>query len=825
MSKRNRFSRRLSLLFSLPIILTLVLPTQLIAYPTAHLRQGATATSQDGARRLIEAFRGAPLATQDGGVKLAGTVQELFQSVLGVLEVTPTGVRVLDEETLRTKTVFPLVNDARFNKDPLVKASAQRLLREAGLALGIQEASIHPFYMARHTADAWSNLTVPAYNMRNGFEQMLQVLGAVTQDKVGPFIFELAKSELRYTGQRPDEYTAIAYGAAIAEGYRGPLFLQADHYQVDAGKYAKDPGKALGDLEKQIREDILAGRRNIDVDPSTLVNEDALNKVLAFERRIATRYIEGRSKVDGAFAQRVQELGGLKESPEQESEGIWSLRRKLVDDLEVVALSTFEPGRRQALMDYLKNLDASRKKDPYNSLEVFGISPESYSNDLFSRFELSGRDTEEIRALYREMHQTTYDVTMHFIRFIRAIEKELGLNTPISIGVEERHIDNPKHKKYPSTILGSITLMRQVIDAVAAEGLVQPSKLALQTGTMHGVGGKVDWGIFARHQLARKAIGVSVFVQHGTSTLPPEEFANMPPSGAGEAHLATEYQKIDYHIIATRVPWLRDKMAAYLEALVYPDKEITDPDIEARLQEAGLLDKEKRQKDYAAKYQALWAAIFGHPEPYEGALADLNKKLKTTFASWDEVIKIHAGKSREEILVEVLGDTLGGKFKGTVKDLAKEASAPFKYEIANVPPEVQAQIAATLFAEFRRIHAAQNLVGTRELFTSLFDLKAQNVVLPPRPFETATFAQARDTGEVDTTGEDGGNKTLAEVADQLNAELLTVTNRPHQAVLAPGKANTLAIAAGILPLIGNASVDKGVKDDNPERRTRTCDAH
>ena len=661
-------------------------------------------------------------AAADGAGKFAENVQELFQSVSGVLEITPTEVRVLDEEKLRTQLVYDLVDNARFNEDPQVKAAAQRFLRETGLALGIKEASIHPFYMARHEKDAWSNITVPAYNMRNGFENMLPLFRVMIQDN-GIFILELAKSELRYTGQRPDEYNAMGYAAAIANGYRGPLFFQSDHYQLDAKVYAKDPQKAIGDLEKQIREDVLAGRRNIDVDPSTLVNEEALDKIREFERMITTRFIEFRSGKGGVtdmeFEGMITNMGGLKGDAEEESDGIWALRRKLVDDLEVGL----------EIPEYRDTLTEKEKL----FLEQYGLSDE---------------EKEQIRSLYQEMHKTTFDVTMHFIRFIRGLEKELGINTPISIGVEERHIDNPKHKKYPSTVLGSITLMRQVIDRTNQEGLVQPSKLALQTGTMHGLGGKVDWGIFERHQLARKAIGVSVFVQHGTSTLPQEEFANMPKSGAGEAHLATEYQKITLGLVAAHVPELREKMAAYLEALVYPDKEITDPDIEARLKEAKLFDKEKRQKDFVEKFLAKW----------EKALAQ-------------------EGKTRDQILVEILGDALEGKLKGSLKDHVKELSGPFKYEVAKVAPEVAQEIDQTLAKEYHRINVAQNVVNTQPLLDSLLNLEAQNVVLPPRPFETATFAQKPEAtpGEVDTTGEDGGRKqSFAESYAQLGRELSVV---------------------------------------------------
>jgi fructose-bisphosphate aldolase, class II len=47
--------------------------------------------------------------------------------------------------------------------------------------------------------------------------------------------------EIGYTDQRPAEYVAVMTAAAIREGWSGPLFIQGDHFQVNAKKYAADP--------------------------------------------------------------------------------------------------------------------------------------------------------------------------------------------------------------------------------------------------------------------------------------------------------------------------------------------------------------------------------------------------------------------------------------------------------------------------------------------------------------------------------------------------------------------------------------------------------
>jgi fructose/tagatose bisphosphate aldolase len=61
-------------------------------------------------------------------------------------------------------------------------------------------------------------------------------------------------------------------GAAIKEGFRGPLFIQGDHFQVSASSFKADPEKELGAVKNLISESIEAGFYNIDIDTSTLVD-------------------------------------------------------------------------------------------------------------------------------------------------------------------------------------------------------------------------------------------------------------------------------------------------------------------------------------------------------------------------------------------------------------------------------------------------------------------------------------------------------------------------------------------------------------------------
>jgi len=60
--------------------------------------------------------------------------------------------------------------------------------------------------------------------------------------------------------------------AAIAEGYRGPVFIQGDHFQISAKRYAADPVAEVDALKSLIIEAVAGGFFNIDVDTSTLVD-------------------------------------------------------------------------------------------------------------------------------------------------------------------------------------------------------------------------------------------------------------------------------------------------------------------------------------------------------------------------------------------------------------------------------------------------------------------------------------------------------------------------------------------------------------------------
>ena len=138
--------------------------------------------------------------------------------------------------------------------------------------MGIYPASIQSLYEAAGKG-LYQNKTVPAMNLRGLTYQMARaVFRAALKDKVGAFTFEIARSEIGYTKQSPGEYTACVLAAAIKEGFKGPVFIQGDHYQVNAGKYGTEPDKELKAIETLVRESVDAGFLNIDIDASTVVD-------------------------------------------------------------------------------------------------------------------------------------------------------------------------------------------------------------------------------------------------------------------------------------------------------------------------------------------------------------------------------------------------------------------------------------------------------------------------------------------------------------------------------------------------------------------------
>jgi fructose/tagatose bisphosphate aldolase len=198
------------------------------------------------------------------------SVQELIEGTRQVIDLNG-GVRVKDPAALRADTIDRLVHTAVFGQGD-AREAARWLIWEAGWASGIQSASIDSLYQARARGE-YEGMTVPAVNIRAmAYDMARALVAAAKRRNVGAFIFELARSEMEYTDQTCDECATVMMAASIKEGHTGPIFIQGDHYQANAKKYATDPEGVMDGLRKLIRQAITGGYGNIDIDTSTLVD-------------------------------------------------------------------------------------------------------------------------------------------------------------------------------------------------------------------------------------------------------------------------------------------------------------------------------------------------------------------------------------------------------------------------------------------------------------------------------------------------------------------------------------------------------------------------
>jgi len=189
----------------------------------------------------------------------------------GAVEIEGEKVKVVDEKALRDR-ISRVIFEAVFG-DEETRAVARWLIFEAAQALGIRPASIHDFYLARGRGEAPLGFTVPAMNLRMlAYDSARAVFRAAKKIEAGAFIFEIARSEIGYTDQRPSEYVSSVLAAAIKEGYRGPVFIQGDHFQASAKKFKADPEGEIKAIKELIEEAVAAGFYNIDIDTSTLVD-------------------------------------------------------------------------------------------------------------------------------------------------------------------------------------------------------------------------------------------------------------------------------------------------------------------------------------------------------------------------------------------------------------------------------------------------------------------------------------------------------------------------------------------------------------------------
>jgi fructose/tagatose bisphosphate aldolase len=203
---------------------------------------------------------------------VAESAADLLARLRGIVRVTGDGLQIEDAVRLRSDGIRDVAWTAAFSADDGAAEAARWITWEASQALGARSASIQDLYAARSRGEA-AGFTVPAINIRaQTFDMARTVYEAASAADCSAVILELARSEQTYTYQRPMDYATSVLAGAIAAGWQGPVFLQGDHYQFNAKKYATDPEGMTEEIRRACRLAIEAGYRNIDIDSSTLVD-------------------------------------------------------------------------------------------------------------------------------------------------------------------------------------------------------------------------------------------------------------------------------------------------------------------------------------------------------------------------------------------------------------------------------------------------------------------------------------------------------------------------------------------------------------------------
>jgi fructose/tagatose bisphosphate aldolase len=259
------------------------------------------------------------------------------------MEVDVMGIKSFDVE----KTVMELI----LSDDMVKKKQLAKDIFDAAYRQGAYPASIHEFYMARGRGE-FEGFTVPAINLRSmAYDLACKIFKVGKKNNSGAFIFEIARSEIGYTSQSPIEYSSMVMAAAIKESYSGPVFIQGDHFQVNAAKFKENPEKETEALQALIADAISSGFYNIDIDSSTVVdlskpnlkeqqllNYEVCAKLTQFIRRIQPKGI--MVSVGGE----IGEIGHQNSTPEDLRAFMAGLRGKLPEGLTGISKISVQTG-------------------------------------------------------------------------------------------------------------------------------------------------------------------------------------------------------------------------------------------------------------------------------------------------------------------------------------------------------------------------------------------------------------------------------------------------------------------------------------------------
>jgi len=245
------------------------------------------------------------------------------------------------------KTAMELVmNDSIAEKKRLAKK-----IFDSAYERGVYPSSIHEFYMARGRGQ-FNGFVVPAINLRGMTYDLARAIFRVAKNNDSDaFIFEIARSEIGYTNQCPIEYASMVLAAAIKENYSGQVFIQGDHFQVNATKYKENPDKEIEDLQALIEDAVSSGFYNIDIDSSTLVDfsksdleeQQRLNYEVCARLTRFIRRVEPKG-VTVSVGGEIGEIGHQNSTPEDLHAFMDGLKEKLGEGLVGISKISVQTG-------------------------------------------------------------------------------------------------------------------------------------------------------------------------------------------------------------------------------------------------------------------------------------------------------------------------------------------------------------------------------------------------------------------------------------------------------------------------------------------------
>jgi fructose-bisphosphate aldolase class II len=280
-------------------------------------------------------------------VNLYSTSAELEQALASSFGPMRAGGALSASEgrRFRAEMIDDLASTAVFGSAESREA-ARRTIRVAAESLGILPASILPLYEARGRGEV-SGFTVPAINVRMmSYDTARAACRAARQLDAGAVIFEIARSEMGYTDQRPAEYAAVMLAAAIREEWEGPFFLQGDHFQTNPKKMRESSATEIAAIEALVEEAIAAGFFQIDIDTSTLV--DLSQPTLPEQQRVNaelcahfTKFIREREPagLPISIGGEIGEVGKENSTPEEFRAYMDVYRRALGDSRGIAKVS------------------------------------------------------------------------------------------------------------------------------------------------------------------------------------------------------------------------------------------------------------------------------------------------------------------------------------------------------------------------------------------------------------------------------------------------------------------------------------------------------